>query len=268
MVNVAGSTPVLINTDESTGFKITPKMLSDHLTGKTVMLILNSPSNPTGSVYSKKELEALARICVDRGLWVLSDEIYEKLVYDGMEHVSIASFGPEIKARTLVVNGVSKAYSMTGWRIGYAAANKEVAGAISNLQDHSTSNPTSIAQRAALAALTGTQEPLRYMVGEFKKRRDYMVQTISRIPGLSCYMPKGAFYVFVNASKLMGKSFKGKSIHKSMDLTEVLLNEARVAVIPGGPFGADSYIRLSYATSMNNIQKGLERMDEVVRQIG
>lgn len=266
-VNVAGATPVIIDTNEETGFKITPQVLADHITDRTTMLVLNSPSNPTGAVYFKEELEAIARVVVDRGIWVISDEIYEKIIYDDVEHVSIASFGPEIKARTLVVNGVSKTYSMTGWRIGYTAGNKEIITAISNLQDHSTSNPTSIAQRAAVAALTGTQEPVVYMVQEFKKRRDYMVEKVNRIPGLSCLMPKGSFYAFVNAAGIMGKTFKGKPVNGSMELTELLLTEANVAVVPGGPFGADNYIRLSYAVSMDHVVTGLDRMHEVIKKL-
>jgi aspartate aminotransferase len=266
-VNITGATPVIINTSEDTGFKITPKMLSDHITDRTALLVLNSPSNPTGAVYSRAELEAIAKVVVERGIWVLSDEIYEKIIYDDAQHVSIASFGLEIKARTLVVNGVSKAYAMTGWRIGYAAGNKEVMAAISNLQDHSTSNPTSIAQRAALAALVGSQESVRHMVHEFQKRRDYMVHRVNQIPGLSCFMPKGAFYAFVNASGLIGKAYRGKAINSSMDLTELFLTEAKVAVVPGGPFGADNYLRLSYAASMDHIVTGLDRMHEVIKQI-
>jgi aspartate aminotransferase len=266
-VNITGATPVIINTNENTGFKITPKMLSDRITDRTALLVLNSPSNPTGAVYSSEELEAIARVVVERRIWVLSDEIYEKIIYDDAEHVSIASFSPEIKAQTLVVNGVSKTYSMTGWRIGYAAGNKEVITAISNLQDHSTSNPTSIAQRAALAALVGSQESVRRMVQEFQKRRDYMVHRVNRIPGLSCFMPKGSFYAFVNTSGLIGKAYRGKTIRGSMDLTELFLTEAKVAVVPGGPFGADNYLRLSYAVSMDHIVTGLDRMHEVIKQI-
>jgi len=266
-VNVSGAKPVIIPTGEATGFKISAQDLADHITDRTVLLVLNSPSNPTGAVYTRKELEALAQVIVDRGIWVISDEIYEKIIYDEAEHVSVASFGPEIKARTLLVNGVSKTYSMTGWRIGYAVGNKEIISAISNLQDHSTSNPTSIAQRAALAALTGSQEPMQRMVRAFKERRDYMVQRVNQIPGLSCLMPKGSFYAFVNASPLMGKTCRGKTIGGSMDLTELLLTEANVAVVPGMPFGADEYIRLSYATSMENIVAGLDRIEKLLEEI-
>lgn len=267
MVRVAGATPVIIETTEKTGFKITPEMLEQHITRQTKLLILNSPSNPTGSVYSRAELEHLAAVILKHRIGVISDEIYDKLVYDGLRSVSIASLGPEIKAQTLVVNGVSKAYAMTGWRIGYVVGDKTIIGAISNLQDHSTSNPTSIAQRAALAALTGSQEPISEMVREFGRRRDYMIERLNRIPGITCLKPQGAFYAFPNVSGIIGKSHKGKRIRSSMDLVELLLTEARVAVLPGSPFGAENYLRLSYATSMKNIAAGLDRIEAFVRQL-
>lgn len=262
-VRVTGAKPVIINTTENDGFKITPESLSDHITDKTKLLILNSPSNPTGAVYFREELEEIAKIAVEKGIWVISDEIYDKLVYDGLQQASIASLGDQIKAQTLVVNGVSKAYSMTGWRIGYLAGDKEIVSAISNLQDHSTSNPTSIAQKAALAALNGTQEPVHLMAKEFEKRRNHMVEGLNKLPGVSCIMPTGAFYAFPNISGVFGKSFKGQSIRNSMELTEILLQEGRVAVLPGSPFGADDYLRLSYATSMENIVAGLDRMTDL-----
>ena len=266
MVRVAEATPVFIDTAEKDHFKITAESLSKHITKKTKLLILNSPSNPTGQVYSKKELEAIARIAVDKGIWVISDEIYDKLVYGGIENVSIASLNPQIKAKTLVVNGVSKSYAMTGWRIGYVAGDKTIIGAMSNLQDHSTSNPVSISQRAALAALTGPQDEVKVMAAEFEKRRNYMVDRLNKIPGISCLLPPGAFYAFPNVSKLYGKSYNGKPIKGSMGLTELLLTEAKVAVLPGSPFGADDYLRLSYATSMKNITGGLDRIEEFAKK--
>ncbi len=267
MVRVAEAIPVFIDTAEKDGFKITPASLLKAITKKTRLLILNSPSNPTGQVYSKKELEAIARIAVDKDIWVVSDEIYDKLVYDGVECVSIASLNPQIKAKTLVVNGVSKSYAMTGWRIGYVAGDKEVIGAMSNLQDHSTSNPTSISQRAALAALTGPQDEVKRMAAEFERRRNYMVDRLNKIPGISCLIPPGAFYAFPNVSKLFGKSYDGKPIKDSMGLTELLLTEAKVAVLPGIPFGADGYLRLSYATSTKNITGGLDRIEEFAKKV-
>ena len=267
MVRVAEATPVFIDTAEKDHFKITAESLSKHITKKTKLLILNSPSNPTGEVYSKKELEAIAKIAVDKNIWVISDEIYDKLVYGGVENVSIASLNPQIKAKTLVVNGVSKSYAMTGWRIGYVAGDKEIVGAMSNLQDHSTSNPVSISQKAALAALTGPQDAVKTMAAEFEKRRNYMVDRLNKMPGISCLLPPGAFYAFPNVSKLFNKSYNGKPIKGSMGLTELLLTEAKVAVLPGIPFGADGYLRLSYATSMKNITGGLDRIEEFAKKV-
>jgi len=267
MVRVAEATPVFIDTAEKDNFKITPAQLQKAITKKTKLLILNSPSNPTGQVYSKKELEAIAKMAVDKNIWVISDEIYDKLVYGGVENVSIASLNPQIKAKTLVVNGVSKSYSMTGWRIGYVAGDKEIIGAMSNLQDHSTSNPVSISQKAALAALTGPQDAVKTMAAEFEKRRNYMVDRLNAMPGISCLLPPGAFYAFPNVSKLFGKSYNGKQIKGSMGLTELLLTGAKVAVLPGSPFGADNYLRLSYATSMKNITGGMDRIEEFAKKV-
>lgn len=267
MVRVAEATPVFIETAEKDSFKVTPASLSKAISKKTKLLILNSPSNPTGQVYSKKELEAIAKIAVEKNIWVVSDEIYDKLVYGGAENVSIASLNPQIKARTLVVNGVSKSYSMTGWRIGYVAGDKEIIGAMSNLQDHSTSNPVSISQKAALAALTGPQDAVKMMAAEFEKRRNYMVDRLNAMPGVSCLLPPGAFYAFPNVSKLFGRTYNGKEIKGSMGLTELLLTEAKVAVLPGSPFGADNYLRLSYATSMKNITGGMDRIEEFAKKV-
>jgi len=265
-VTAAGAKAVVVETTEEEGFKITPERLLAHITPNTKLLILISPSNPTGSVYSKEELQALAEILAPRGIWVLSDEVYEKIVYD-VEHVSIASLNPEVKALTIVINGVSKPYSMTGWRIGYAAGAKEVIAAMTNLQDHSTSNPTSFAQRGAVAALTGTQEPVAQMVSEFRKRRDYMVEKLNQIPGVSCALPQGAFYAFPNVSGLLTKSFDGQPIQTSAHLAELLLHEAKVAVVPGGPFGSDDHLRLSYAVSLEDIREGLDRIDKWARSL-
>jgi aspartate aminotransferase len=267
MVRVAEATPVFIDAAEKDNFKITAASLSKAITKKTKLLILNSPSNPTGQVYSKKELEAIAKIAVEKNTWVISDEIYDKLVYGGVENVSIASLNPQIKAKTLVVNGVSKSYAMTGWRIGYVAGDKEIIGAMSNLQDHSTSNPVSISQKAALAALTGPQDEVKTMAAEFEKRRNYMVDRLNKMPGISCLLPPGAFYAFPNVSKLFNKSYNGKPIKGSMGLTELLLTEAKVAVLPGSPFGADNYLRLSYATSMKNITGGMDRIEEFAKKV-
>lgn len=267
MIKVAGAKAVLVNTTQESNFKIIPQHLQQAITPKTKLLILNSPSNPTGMVYTKEELLALSKILVERGILCISDEIYEKIIYDGQEHISIASLGQDIKRLTIVVNGVSKSYSMTGWRIGYAAGPKDIIKAMSNLQSHSTSNPTSISQKAALAALEGPQEPLYDMVAEFAKRRDYIVERLNSIKGISCLKPQGAFYVFPNVSQILGRTFKGEAIKDSVFLAKVLLDEANVAVVPGSAFGADSNLRLSYATSMESITKGLYRIKELVDKI-
>ncbi len=262
-----GAVPVIVKTDEGNAFKITPEILKANLSKKTKALILNSPSNPTGLAYDRKSLEAIAEIAVKHDFYIISDEIYEKLIYDGFEHVSIASLGDEIKQRTLVVNGISKSYAMTGWRIGFAAGPKDIINAMTNIQSQSTSNPTSISQKAAVEALTGTQDFILKMVSEFDKRRKYMVERLNMIKGVSCIKPVGAFYAFPNVSSYYGRSFKGNSIKSSMDLSAYLLDEAKVAVVPGAAFGDDRYIRLSYATSMENIQKGLDRIESALSNL-
>ena len=265
-ITAAGGKTVVIEAREDDGFKISPQFLSEHITPKTKIFIIISPSNPTGAVYSRDELKGMADVLAKRGIWVISDEVYEKIVY-GVEHVSIASMSPEMKDKTIVINGVSKPYSMTGWRIGYAAGDKAVIGAMSNLQDHSTSNPTSFAQKGAVAALTGPQEVVGHMVSEFRKRRDFLVDGLNQIPGISCILPQGAFYVFPNVSGLLSKSVKGQPIQSSHRLAEVLLEDAKVAVVPGGPFGSDDHMRLSYATSMEEITEGLQRIEEWVKNL-
>ncbi len=262
-----GAVPVIVKTDEGNAFKITPEILKANLSKKTKALILNSPSNPTGLAYDRKSLEAIAEIAVKHDFYIISDEIYEKLIYDGFEHVSIASLGDEIKQRTIVVNGISKSYAMTGWRIGFAAGPKDIINAMTNIQSQSTSNPTSISQKAAVEALTGTQDFILKMVSEFDKRRKYMVERLNMIKGVSCIKPVGAFYAFPNVSSYYGRSFKGNSIKSSMDLSAYLLDEAKVAVVPGAAFGDDRYIRLSYATSVENIQKGLDRIESALSNL-
>ena len=266
MAKIAGAKPVFIKTKKENNFKVIPPQLEKAITSKTKLFILNSPSNPTGMVYDKKELEELSKIIVNKKIFCISDEIYEKIIYE-KPHISIASLGEEIKKRTLVVNGVSKAYAMTGWRIGYCAGPKEIIQAMSNLQDHSTSNPTSISQYASVSALEGSQKDLEGMVLEFKKRRDFMVERINSIKGLSCLKPEGAFYCWVNIENILGKNYEGILIKNSFILTELLLTKAKVAVVPGCVFGDDNYIRLSYATSLKNIQEGLNRIEEFVNKI-
>ncbi|RII01032.1 pyridoxal phosphate-dependent aminotransferase [candidate division NPL-UPA2 bacterium Unc8] len=265
-IKLAGATPIIVQTSEENGFKLKGRAFSESITRKTKALILNSPNNPTGAVYSKEELSSIAAIAMEKGIYIISDEIYEKIIYDA-EHVSIAALSPQIKNLTILINGVSKSYSMTGWRIGYAAANKEIVAAMSGLQDHSTSNPSSISQWAAVAAISGDQSILREMVVEFRKRRDYIVQRLSGIDGVSCLQPDGAFYFFLNVSGLFGKTFNGQMIMDSILLTELLLTEAKVAVVPGSAFGSPGHIRLSFATSMSNITSGLNRIEMMLKQL-
>jgi aspartate aminotransferase len=263
-IKLAGGRPVIVQTRQENGFKLTVEELESVITPRTRMIILNSPGNPTGAVYTKEELAALGEVLLRARITIISDEIYEKLVYDDVGHVSIASLDPALKELTVVINGVSKAYSMTGWRIGYAAAPAPVAKAMTDLQSHSTSNPTSIAQAASVAALTGTQEPLARMVAEFRRRRDYMLERIAAIPGVRCHRPGGAFYLFPSVEKLLGRAYKGRRIGSASDLAAVLLEEAKVAVVPGVAFGDDRCFRLSYATSMENIKEGCDRIAEVL----
>ena len=249
--------PVILKTEQEDGFKLKKDRLNKAITDKTVAFVLNSPSNPTGSIYTKSELEDIAEVLINRKVAVISDEIYEKLIYGGERHISFASLSKEAYDLTFVVNGVSKAYAMTGWRIGYLAApSKELSSAIGRLQDHSTSNPTSFAQKAAIEAIKGDQGCVENMVSEFRKRRDYMVQRINEIKSISCVNPKGAFYVFCDISGTKMDSFA---------FAKRLLDEAKVAVIPGEPFGWDTHIRLSFATGIEDIKKGLDRIDEWVK---
>lgn len=263
-VLLAEGTPVIVPTDESTGFRMTSAQFEEAITPQTKLLVLNSPSNPTGGVYTRADLEAIAEVAVRKGVMILSDEIYEKIIYDN-EHVSIASFGPEIKKLTITVNGFSKAYSMTGWRLGYLAAEKEIIGAIGKIQDQSTSNPTSFAQYGAIAALRGDQQPVEMMRQEFQKRRDRMVEMLNAIPGVQCLTPGGAFYVFPRVSDIFANS--GEKIRDADTLADFLIEQARVAVVPGSGFGAPLNIRLSYATSMANIEKAVSRMHEAIAQL-
>lgn len=257
----------IIPTAEHHGFKLTPQQLEEAITDKTKVLVLNSPSNPTGAIYTREELVALGQVLERHDIYIISDEIYEKLVYDGLTHYSIASVNPALKDRTVVINGVSKAYSMTGWRIGYAAAHPKVVKAMTDLQSHATSNPTSIAQKASVIALSGTQEPLMEMGQEFAKRRDYMLERLLTMPGITCTRPGGAFYLYPNISAFFGKAYQGQVLHSSTDLADLLLKEAKIAVVPGEAFGTPENIRLSYATSMDSIRIGMDRMAEVLNKL-
>lgn len=262
MVRIAGGVPKFIETTEDTKFKFSAADFEAAITSKTKAIVLNSPSNPTGMVYSEEELKSIADVAVKHNIFVVSDEIYEKLVYGTARHVSIASFGEDIKKLTIIINGVSKSYAMTGWRIGYTASAPEIAKIISNVQSHASSNPCSISQAAALAAISGPQEMVEAMRQEFKVRRDYMVERINSIPGVSCINPDGAFYVFMSIKDLLGKEIKGKVINNADEFCEWLLECSKVALVPGTGFGADGYVRWSYATSMQNIKEGLDRLED------
>ncbi len=266
MVKLADGVPVMVYTTEEQGFKFTVEQIRQAVTAKTKAIILNSPSNPTGMVYTREELAELAELAVEKGFYIVSDEIYEKLIYDGKTHVSIASINEKVKAQTIIVNGVSKTYAMTGWRIGYTASSPEIAKIMGNVQSHATSNPNSIAQKAAEAAISGPQDMVATMVAAFASRRDYMVKRINGIPGLSCVNPNGAFYVMMNISKLIGKELAGCKIQGSDDFANILLEKANVALVPGSGFGIDTHVRLSYATSQETITKGLDRIEELLKQ--
>jgi len=254
MVNLAEAKPVFIETDDSSGFRISASSLKKAITKKTKALIINSPSNPTGAIYAKEELKEIGKIAVEKGILIISDEIYEKIIFDGNLHVSIAGLGGDIFKNTIVVNGVSKSFAMTGWRIGYLASpDNDLVTAIKNMQSHSTSNPASISQMAALEGLKNSGTIVDEMRNEFEKRRNYMVERINKIKGLSCLKPEGAFYIFFSIRKT------GLS---SMEVSDRLLNEAMVAVVPGKVFGSDRHIRLSFATSMENIKKGIDGIEE------
>jgi aspartate aminotransferase len=262
------ATPVLLATREADGYAIDSTALEQRITPRTKALIINSPSNPTGATYNRPMLERIAAIAVRHDLLVISDEIYEKVLYDGATHLSIASLGPDIAARTVVINGVSKAYAMTGWRIGYAAGPKELITAMGNIQSQSTSNPCSISQKAAVAALRFGGPFTKQMVTEFDCRRRAIVEGLNTIPGISCSMPGGAFYAFPNIQGVLGKRGPTGPITSPTDLATYLLKDAHIAVVPGEPFGSQSHMRLSYATSMETIGRGLDRLRAALQKLG
>ncbi len=259
--------PVIVETDEKHSFMLEPDRLKEKLSSKTKALILNSPSNPTGLAYDRGTLEKIAELAIEHDFYIISDEIYEKLVYDGFKHISIASLGEEIKQRTVVVNGLSKSHSMTGWRIGFSAGPVDITKAMTNIQSQSTSNATSISQKAAVEALTGPQDFIKHMVSEFDKRRKYMVERLNAMKGVTCKTPVGAFYAFPNVSSYFGKKFNGAPVNNSLELSTYFLEQAKVALVPGSAFGDDKYIRLSYATSMENVKKGLDRIEEALGKL-
>lgn len=268
MVKLADGVPVFVYADESTGFVPAIDAIREKITARTRAIVVNSPCNPTGAVFPRQTLKEIAALALKHNLYIISDEIYEKMVYDGHEHCSIASLGEEVKKRTILINGMSKAYSMTGWRIGYAAAERELIAAMTRIQDQSTSNPTSIAQRAALAALQAPDDAVKQMVTAFAERRRVIVDGLNSIPGFRCAEPGGAFYAFPNVSALYGKRWGDRVINNSDAFAEYLLEVARVAVVPGSGFGADGNIRLSYACSLDTIRNGLARIADAVQALG
>lgn len=260
IISLAGAKPVILKTTEADGFKLSINELSEAINSKTRALIINSPSNPTGAVYSKSDLEAIANIALEKEIVLITDEIYENFVYKGEKFFSLVSFGEDVKERTVIINGVSKAYSMTGWRIGYACGSEVVISAMTRIQSQSTSNPTSIAQKASIEAIKGSQAELEMMVREFDKRRKRIVDLLNQIEGMACFNPGGAFYVFPNVSNFFNKSYNGKTLSSASDIAAFFLEEAKVAVVPGEAFGSYEHVRISYASSMEDIEKGIDRI--------
>jgi aspartate aminotransferase len=266
MVKLVDAVPVIINTTEANDFKMTPAQLKRAITKKTKALLFCSPSNPTGTVYSQEEIEALAKVTAKADLFVISDEIYEKVIYDGARHFSMGSI-PEVRDHVITVNGVSKAFSMTGWRIGYLGAKKEIVDAAEKVQSQVTSNASSISQHAALAALTGSNDEVNSMAAEFLRRRNFIYDAVTSIKGITCVKPKGAFYIFPNVSGFIGKKVKGKTLKSGDDVAQFLLDEERVVIVPGSGFGAKNYARISYACSMQELEKAAERMQRGFKKI-
>jgi len=266
-IKFAQAVPIFINTYQEDAFKLSATQVEEKISSKTKLLILNSPNNPTGAVYEMEELKKIAQLLVKYDIYCIGDEIYEKLIYDEAEHFTIASLSNEVKAKTIIINGVSKSYAMTGWRIGYAAGPEDIISGMGKIQGHSTSNPNSIAQKASVEALNGRQETIEEMRREFDQRRKYMVEKLNQIKGVSCLKPSGAFYAFPNVSKILEKGVKynGKRIINSFDLADFILKEAEFALIPGSAFEAEGYLRLSYATSMEDVKEGLDRIENILK---
>ena len=264
MIRMCGAVPVVVNTTHEEDFKVTPEKLRAAVTGRTKAIILNNPSNPTGMIYSREELQALCDICVENDLYIVADEIYYCLVYDHKPFTSVASLGDEVRARTVLVNGVSKAYAMTGWRIGYSAAPAHITKIISNYVGHSTAAPSTISQAAAAEAFRGSQESVYQMREAFEQRRNYMVERMNAIAHISCLKPEGAFYVMMNLQEIFGHTIRGHKIETSEDFASAFVQEEMVATVPGSAFGADQYIRWSYATDMDTIRKAMDRLERFV----
>ena len=267
MIKLAESTPVLVETDEKNGFQLDMKKIREAITDKTKAIILNTPNNPTGAVYSEECLRELGELAVKHNFYIISDEIYEKLIYNGKKHISIASFSPEIKKNTIIINGLSKAYAMTGWRIGYAAGPEDIISGMNSLQGHMTSNTNSITQKAAVEALLGPQENIEYMRLKFDERREYLIERLRSIKDISCANADGAFYFMPNVSKVFGKKYNGRIIKDSVDVAAFLLEVAHIAVVPGADFESPNNIRISYSNSMENIKEAMDRMEKALAKL-
>jgi aspartate aminotransferase len=265
VIKMAGAVPVIVSATEENNFKITKQQLEASISDKSKLFIMNNPSNPTGMLYSEKELRDLADVCVKHDLYIMSDEIYYKLVYDGKKFTSVAELGEDIKERTVIINGVSKTYAMTGWRIGYSASNTQLAKVMGNYLSHSTSSPSTISQLAAIEALKGSQDSVAAMRSEFEKRRDYIVARINAINGLSCRKPDGAFYVMLNIKEQIGRTLGGKQINNSDDFSLAFLESGKVATVSCTGFGCENFIRLTYASSIDSIKEGIDRLEQFVR---
>lgn len=266
IVKLNDGVPVLVKTQKTNGFKMTGEEFRKAITPKTKAVLINSPNNPTGSIYSKEELQVIADIAEEKDLYIISDEIYERLTYDGKKHVSIATLSESIKDRTILINGMSKSYAMTGWRLGYLAANEKLVKVMSSIQSHAVSHPSSITQHASTVALNGSQDDLKKMVVEFEKRRTYMYNRLNAIDGINCLMPEGAFYVYADISSFYGKNFCGELLTGSLQFANILLEKGLVAVVPGAAFGTDDFIRLSYATSLETIEKGIDKLESFLKE--
>ena len=269
-IKFAQAIPVFIKTKQEDTFKLSAAQVEEKISPRTRLLMLNSPNNPTGAVYEPEELKKIAQLLLKYDIYCLCDEIYEKLIYDNAEHLTIASLSKEIKEKIIIINGVSKSYAMTGWRIGYAAGPEEIISGMSKIQGHSTSNPNSIAQKASVEALRGRQDTIEAMRKSFDERRKYMVDRLNKMEGVSCIVPSGAFYAFPNVTKILEKGieYNGKKIDNSFGLSNFILQEAEVALIPGSAFEAEGYLRLSYATSLDDIKEGLDRIEKILKNCG
>jgi len=266
-IKLAGAEPVFFKTKEENNFRPTFEEVKANLTPRVKAFIINSPNNPTGSIFEKEQLKKIAKLLVDRDVYMITDEVYEHLVYDGRNHISVASLGKKEKEMSITVNSVSKTYAMTGWRVGYAAGSQEIIKAMSNLQGHATGNVNSIAQKATIEALNGTQEPVRNMVKEYEKRREYMVKRLNEIEGITCQYPDGAFYTFPNITSLYGKKYNGNIIGNDVDVAKFFLEKAHVAVVPGVAFNYSGYVRFVFAKSMEEIKEGLDRIEKAIKEL-